>query len=109
MYSCSDYDANHLESAGSAFGTIYKFIVVSGRSQADGNPAPQVPSLGSLGLCSAFSIQLHVIRCARLDTLKHRLYFRLDPVGQHQITENESELPIAFPMPRRLDLHYASL
>src|SRR5262249_26985316 len=109
MYGCADYDANHLEATGSAFGTVYKIIFMSGCSQTDRNPASQVPGLGRLGLCSALGIQLDVISCARLDTLEHRFYFRLDPVGQHQITEDESKLPIAFPMPRWLDLHHASL
>jgi len=58
MHSRSDYDANHLESARSTFGTVKWFIFVSGRCQTDGNPTPQVPSLGSLGLRSAFGIKL---------------------------------------------------
>jgi hypothetical protein len=56
MYSCPDYEANHFEPTGSAFGTVHKVIFVSGRCQRDRNPAPQVSSPGSLGFCSAFGI-----------------------------------------------------
>jgi hypothetical protein len=59
-----DYDAYHLESARSTFGTVESFIFVSGRCQTDRNPTPQVPSLGSLGLGSAFGIKSQVIGCA---------------------------------------------
>jgi hypothetical protein len=71
----ANHDAHHFESAGAAFGTIESFIFVRGRRQTHRNGCAQIAGLWRLRLCAALSINIQLVRDARLNTLNHGLDF----------------------------------